>query len=286
MSIGVMVGFALMSTGAMVGLVLLSIGVLEGLACAILQVENLGLIDYMINLVQWIQYAKTKLDCIAKNYRSFVPREKKKKQEEKVSTTNQGNTALKMFRENRNIYDLVVTSVNMLDMDAFKLLELVGLEMDLPVSSGMFGRLNSSIVSSLNGICPSVIQPGHSQTLNNLINGSRKMQLAMVNDLNVQDTRVAVGGSCNTLPVSLGSPLLLQSNTQQMKHSGAFGNQSSLSTSLLDLYSFKAKSANLEDFKGDISNVGLNNYIIVNLDYAIKQQWGDSKHDYNGNTNH
>ncbi|KAA3460967.1 U2 small nuclear ribonucleoprotein B'' [Gossypium australe] len=31
----------------------------------------------------WIQYAKTKSDCIAKNYGSFVPREKKKKQEEK-----------------------------------------------------------------------------------------------------------------------------------------------------------------------------------------------------------
>ncbi|KAA3460968.1 two-component response regulator ORR22-like [Gossypium australe] len=37
--------------------------------------------------------------------------------------------------ENRNIYDLVITSVNMLDMDAFKLFELVGLEMDLPIIS-------------------------------------------------------------------------------------------------------------------------------------------------------
>ncbi|MBA0845829.1 hypothetical protein Goarm_022824 [Gossypium armourianum] len=38
-----------------------------------------------------------------------------------------------MLRENRSRYDLVITSVNMPDMDAFKLLELVGLEMDLPV---------------------------------------------------------------------------------------------------------------------------------------------------------
>ncbi|MBA0555925.1 hypothetical protein Golob_026072 [Gossypium lobatum] len=50
-----------------------------------------------------------------------------------VSTTNQANTAFKMFRENMNIYDLVITSVNMPDMDAFKLLELVGLEMGLLV---------------------------------------------------------------------------------------------------------------------------------------------------------
>lgn len=34
-------------------------------------------------LMQRIQYAKTKSDCIAKADGSFVPREKKKKQEEK-----------------------------------------------------------------------------------------------------------------------------------------------------------------------------------------------------------
>jgi two-component response regulator (ARR-B family) len=43
--------------------------------------------------------------------------------------------ALKMLRENRNKFDLVISDVNMPDMDGFKLLELVGLEMDLPVIS-------------------------------------------------------------------------------------------------------------------------------------------------------
>ncbi|KAJ8753262.1 hypothetical protein K2173_017880 [Erythroxylum novogranatense] len=50
-----------------------------------------------------------------------------------VTTTNQAVTALKMLRENKNKYDLVISDVNMPDMDGFKLLELVGLEMDLPV---------------------------------------------------------------------------------------------------------------------------------------------------------
>lgn len=52
-----------------------------------------------------------------------------------VTTTSQARTALHMLRENQNKYDLVISDVHMPDMDGFKLLELVGLEMDLPVIS-------------------------------------------------------------------------------------------------------------------------------------------------------
>ncbi|CAN8284230.1 unnamed protein product [Cochlearia groenlandica] len=50
-----------------------------------------------------------------------------------VTTTNQAQKALKLLRENKKKFDLVISDVDMPDMDGFKLLELVGLEMDLPV---------------------------------------------------------------------------------------------------------------------------------------------------------
>ncbi|XP_022638188.1 two-component response regulator ARR12 isoform X2 [Vigna radiata var. radiata] len=50
-----------------------------------------------------------------------------------VTATKNAQTALNLLRGNKSGFDLVISDVQMPDMDGFKLLELVGLEMDLPV---------------------------------------------------------------------------------------------------------------------------------------------------------
>ncbi|GAB2232646.1 hypothetical protein Droror1_Dr00011688 [Drosera rotundifolia] len=48
-----------------------------------------------------------------------------------VTATNQAATALALLREQK--FDIVISDVHMPDMDGFRLLELIGLELDLPV---------------------------------------------------------------------------------------------------------------------------------------------------------
>lgn len=55
-----------------------------------------------------------------------------------VTKCNRAETALNLLREHKNGFDIVISDVHMPDMDGFKLLEHVGLEMDLPVISKCF----------------------------------------------------------------------------------------------------------------------------------------------------
>nr|GEV22868.1 two-component response regulator ARR2-like isoform X1 [Tanacetum cinerariifolium] len=50
-----------------------------------------------------------------------------------VTKCNRGEVALSHLRENKNGFDVVISDGHMPDMDVFKLLKHIGLEMDLPV---------------------------------------------------------------------------------------------------------------------------------------------------------
>lgn len=62
-----------------------------------------------------------------------------------VTTCCLAREALSLLRERKDGYDIVISDVNMPDMDGFKLLEHVGLEMDLPVISQCYASLPSRL---------------------------------------------------------------------------------------------------------------------------------------------
>ncbi|KAL5573064.1 hypothetical protein UlMin_022661 [Ulmus minor] len=86
-----------------------------------------------------------------------------------VTTTNQAITALNMLRENRNMFDLVISDVHMPVMDGFKLLELVGLEMDLPVIMLSANGDTKLVMKGItHGACDYLLKPVRIEELKNI----------------------------------------------------------------------------------------------------------------------
>ncbi|XP_061975714.1 two-component response regulator ARR2-like isoform X1 [Populus nigra] len=86
-----------------------------------------------------------------------------------VTKCNRAEIALSLLRENRNGYDIVISDVHMPDMDGFKLLELIGLEMDLPVimMSADDGK-NVVMKGVTHGACDYLIKPIRIEALKNI----------------------------------------------------------------------------------------------------------------------
>ncbi|GLU01258.1 hypothetical protein SLE2022_185710 [Rubroshorea leprosula] len=86
-----------------------------------------------------------------------------------VTTTSQAIIALKLLRENKNQFDLVISDVHMPDMDGFKLLELVGLEMDLPVIMLSANGDPKLVMKGItHGACDYLLKPVRIEELKNI----------------------------------------------------------------------------------------------------------------------
>ncbi|KAG8372615.1 hypothetical protein BUALT_Bualt12G0085100 [Buddleja alternifolia] len=86
-----------------------------------------------------------------------------------VTITSQARMALKMLRENKDRFDLVISDVHMPDMDGFKLLELVGLEMDLPVIMLSANSDPKNVMKGVtHGACDYLVKPVRLEELRNI----------------------------------------------------------------------------------------------------------------------
>ncbi|XP_077227385.1 two-component response regulator ORR26-like isoform X2 [Tasmannia lanceolata] len=86
-----------------------------------------------------------------------------------VMTCGLARDALDMLRERKNRFDIVISDVNMPDMDGFKLLEHVGLEMDLPVIMMSVDGETSRVMKGVqHGACDYLLKPIRMKELRNI----------------------------------------------------------------------------------------------------------------------
>lgn len=86
-----------------------------------------------------------------------------------VTTCGLARDALSLLRERKDGYDIVISDVNMPDMDGFKLLEHVGLEMDLPVIMMSVDGETSRVMKGVqHGACDYLLKPIRMKELRNI----------------------------------------------------------------------------------------------------------------------
>ncbi|KAF5750102.1 two-component response regulator ARR2 isoform X2 [Tripterygium wilfordii] len=87
----------------------------------------------------------------------------------RVTPCSKATMALSLLRERKGYFDVVLSDVHMPDMDGYKLLEHVGLEMDLPViMMSADGRTSAVMKGIRHGACDYLIKPIREEELKNI----------------------------------------------------------------------------------------------------------------------
>ncbi|CAI0426041.1 unnamed protein product [Linum tenue] len=101
-----------------------------------------------------------------------------------VTTCGLARDALLKLRERKDGYDIVISDVNMPDMDGFKLLEHVGLEMDLPVIMMSVDGETSRVMKGVqHGACDYLLKPIRMKELRNIWQHVLRKRLHEVRDI-------------------------------------------------------------------------------------------------------
>ncbi|KAF8117055.1 hypothetical protein N665_0012s0067 [Sinapis alba] len=86
-----------------------------------------------------------------------------------VTICSQADVALTLLRERKGCFDLVLSDVHMPGMNGYKLLQQVGLEMDLPVIMMSVDRRTATVMTGINhGACDYLIKPIRPEELKNI----------------------------------------------------------------------------------------------------------------------
>ncbi|XP_074296536.1 two-component response regulator ORR24-like [Silene latifolia] len=107
-----------------------------------------------------------------------------------VTTCGLAREALRFLRDRKDGFDIVISDVNMPDMDGFKLLEHVGLEMDLPViMMSVDGETRRVMKGVQHGACDYLLKPIRMKELKNIWQHVVRKRLNEVRDIDFFDDR-------------------------------------------------------------------------------------------------
>ncbi|KAG5240754.1 B-type response regulator [Salix suchowensis] len=103
-----------------------------------------------------------------------------------VTTCGLARDALNLLRERKGGYDIVISDVYMPDMDGFKLLEQVGLEMDLPVIMMSVDGETSRVMKGVqHGACDYLLKPIRMKELRNIWQHVFRKKIHEVRDIEI-----------------------------------------------------------------------------------------------------